>query len=162
MKQVTSRLPSLIQVFISLGLFLLLAFSFTAKLDLPIQLALYIGWFIVMILGIKLGHQYKDLEKAALNGISNGLGAVLILLAVGALVGTWISGGIVPTIIYYGLKAIHPSIFLLATMIICSLTALATGTSWGAAGTAGIAMMGIGQGLGVPAPITAGAVLSGC
>ncbi|NMU07174.1 Na+/H+ antiporter NhaC, partial [Vibrio parahaemolyticus] len=138
------------------------AFSFTAKLDLPIQLALYIGWFIVMILGIKLGHQYKDLEKAALNGISNGLGAVLILLAVGALVGTWISGGIVPTIIYYGLKAIHPSIFLLATMIICSLTALATGTSWGAAGTAGIAMMGIGQGLGVPAPITAGAVLSGC
>lgn len=144
MKQVTTRLPSLIQVFISLGLFLLLAFSFTAKLDLPIQLALYIGWFIIMLLGLKLGHQYKDLEKAALNGISNGLGAVLILLAVGALVGTWISGGIVPTIIYYGLKAIHPSIFLLATMIICSLTALATGTSWGAAGTAGIAMMGIG------------------
>ncbi|MEP8020389.1 Na+/H+ antiporter NhaC, partial [Vibrio parahaemolyticus] len=107
MKQVTTRLPSLIQVFISLGLFLLLAFSFTAKLDLPIQLALYIGWFIIMLLGLKLGHQYKDLEKAALNGISNGLGAVLILLAVGALVGTWISGGIVPTIIYYGLKAIH-------------------------------------------------------
>ncbi|HAS8286016.1 TPA: Na+/H+ antiporter NhaC [Vibrio vulnificus] len=162
MKQEITRLPSLPQVLISLGLFLLLAFSFTAKLDLPIQLALYIGWFIIMVLGLRLGHQYKDLEKAALNGISNGLGAVLILLAVGALVGTWISGGIVPTIIYYGLKAIHPSIFLLATMIICSLTALAIGTSWGAAGTAGIAMMGIGQGLGVPAPITAGAVLSGC
>ncbi|WP_086980697.1 Na+/H+ antiporter NhaC [Vibrio aphrogenes] len=162
MKHQATRLPSLIQVFISLGLFLLLAFSFTAKFDLPIQLALYIGWFIVITLGIQLGHKYKALEKAALKGISNGLGAVLILLAVGALVGTWISGGIVPTIIYYGLKAIHPSIFLLATMIICSLTALATGTSWGAAGTAGIAMMGIGQGLGVPAPITAGAVLSGC
>ena len=162
MKQATTKLPSLTQVIISLGLFLLLAFSFTAKLDLPIQLALYIGWFIIITLGIKLGHDYKSLEKAALNGISNGLGAVLILLAVGALVGTWISGGIVPTIIYYGLKAIHPSIFLLATMIICSLTALATGTSWGAAGTAGIAMMGIGQGLGVPAPITAGAILSGC
>ena len=157
-----TRLPSLTQVFISLGLFLLLAFSFTAKLNLPIQLALYIGWFIIIGLGIYLGHKYKDLEKAALGGISNGLGAVLILLAVGALVGTWISGGIVPTIIYYGLKAIHPSIFLLATMIICSLTALATGTSWGSAGTAGIAMMGIGQGLGVPAPITAGALLSGC
>lgn len=147
MKQATTKLPSLTQVIISLGLFLLLAFSFTAQLDLPIQLALYIGWFIIITLGIKLGHDYKSLEKAALNGISNGLGAVLILLAVGALVGTWISGGIVPTIIYYGLKAIHPSIFLLATMIICSLTALATGTSWGAAGTAGIAMMGIGQGL---------------
>ncbi|ELM6607856.1 Na+/H+ antiporter NhaC [Vibrio cholerae] len=162
MLQAQQRLPSLTQVIVSLGLFLLLAFSFTAKLDLPIQLALYIGWFVIMTLGIRLGHKYKDLENAALNGISNGLGAVLILLAVGALVGTWISGGIVPTIIYYGLKAIHPSIFLLATMVICSLTALATGTSWGAAGTAGIAMMGIGQGLGIPAPITAGAVLSGC
>ena len=129
MKQSKTRLPNLLQVFIALGLFLSLAFSFTAKLDLPIQLALYIGWFIIMVLGIRLGHEYKDLEKAALKGISNGLGAVLILLAVGALVGTWISGGIVPTIIYYGLKAIHPSIFLLATMIICSLTALATGTS---------------------------------
>ncbi|MBA5761972.1 Na+/H+ antiporter NhaC [Vibrio sp. 404] len=162
MTQLTPRLPSLTQVIVSLGLFLLMAFSFTAQLNLPIQLALYIGWFIIMTLGLRLGHKYKDLEQSALNGISNGLGAVLILLAVGALVGTWISGGIVPTIIYYGLKAIHPSIFLLATMVICSLTALATGTSWGAAGTAGIAMMGIGQGLGVPAPITAGAVLSGC
>ncbi|WPC74965.1 Na+/H+ antiporter NhaC [Vibrio porteresiae] len=162
MAQAPKRLPSVLQVVVALGLFLVLAFSFTSKLDLPIQLALYIGWFIIMVLGIRLGHKYQDLEKAALNGISNGLGAVLILLAVGALVGTWISGGIVPTIIYYGLKAIHPSIFLLATMVICSLTALATGTSWGSAGTAGIAMMGIGQGLGVPAPITAGAVLSGC
>ncbi|MCY9802154.1 Na+/H+ antiporter NhaC [Vibrio scophthalmi] len=162
MTQRTLRLPSLTQVIVSLGLFLLMAFSFTAKFNLPIQLALYIGWFIIIVLGLRLGHKYKELEQAALNGISNGLGAVLILLAVGALVGTWISGGIVPTIIYYGLKAIHPSIFLLATMVICSLTALATGTSWGAAGTAGIAMMGIGQGLGVPAPITAGAILSGC
>lgn len=162
MSQLNPRLPNLMQVILALGLFLLMAFSFTAQLNLPIQLALYIGWFIIVALGIHLGHQYKELEQAALGGISNGLGAVLILLAVGALVGTWISGGIVPTIIYYGLKAIHPSVFLLATMVICSLTALATGTSWGAAGTAGIAMMGIGQGLGVPAPITAGAVLSGC
>ncbi len=162
MSQLNPRLPNLMQVILALGLFLLMAFSFTAQLNLPIQLALYIGWFIIIALGIHLGHQYKELEQAALGGISNGLGAVLILLAVGALVGTWISGGIVPTIIYYGLKAIHPSVFLLATMVICSLTALATGTSWGAAGTAGIAMMGIGQGLGVPAPITAGAVLSGC
>ena len=162
MDQRTIKLPSIWQVMLALGLFLALAFSFTSELNLPIQLALYIGWFIVMTLGIKLGHDYKSLEKAATKGISNGLGAVLILLSVGALVGTWIAGGIVPTIIYYGLKAIHPSIFLLATMLICSVTALATGTSWGAAGTAGIAMMGIGQGLGIPSEITAGAVLSGC
>ncbi|WP_108651027.1 Na+/H+ antiporter NhaC [Dongshaea marina] len=154
--------PSIIQVVLALGFFLILAFSFTSKLNLPIQLALYLGWFVVIILGVKLGHAYKNLEKAAIGGIANGLGAVLILLAVGALVGTWIVGGIVPTIIFYGLQVIHPGVFLPATMVICSVTALATGTSWGAAGTAGIAMMGIGQGMGIPAPLTAGAVLSGC
>ena len=154
-------LPSMFQVFLVLGTFLLLAFSFTAEFNLPIQLALCVGWFLAMALGMKLGHKYKDLEAAAGEGIYKGMGAILILLAVGALVGTWIAGGIVPSIIYFGLKTIHPSIFLLATLIICSMTALATGTSWGAAGTAGIAMMGIGQGLGVPMPVTAGAILSG-
>ncbi|MRI34498.1 Na+/H+ antiporter NhaC [Endozoicomonas sp. OPT23] len=154
-------LPSMFQVFLVLGTFLLLAFSFTAEFNLPIQLALCVGWFLAMGLGLKLGHKYKDLEAAAGEGIYKGMGAILILLAVGALVGTWIAGGIVPSIIYFGLQTIHPSIFLLATLIICSMTALATGTSWGAAGTAGIAMMGIGQGLGVPMPVTAGAILSG-
>ena len=155
------RLPSIWQVALVLGTFLVLAFSFTAKFNLPIQLALCIGWFLAMGLGIRLGHSYQELEGAAADGIYKGAGAILILIAVGALVGTWIAGGIVPSIIYYGLQTIHPSIFLLATMVICSMTALATGTSWGAAGTAGIAMMGIGQGLGVPAPVTAGAILSG-
>ena len=154
-------LPSMAQSFLVLGTFLVLAFAFTVKLNLPIQLALCFGWFLAMGLGIKLGHQYKDLEGAAARGIFKGTSAILILLAVGALVGAWIAGGIVPAIIYYGLKTINPSIFLLATMVICSMTALATGTSWGAAGTSGIAMMGIGQGLGVPPPVTAGAVLSG-
>lgn len=82
-------------------------------LDLPIQLALFISWFIAMILGIRLGYSYKDMQNAILNGISNGLEAVLILVSVGALIGTWIAGGIVPTLIYYGLEFIHPSIFCL-------------------------------------------------
>ncbi|BBP93243.1 hypothetical protein BsIDN1_68610 [Bacillus safensis] len=85
----------------------------------------------------------------------------MILIAVGALVGTWIAGGVVPTLIYYGLEFIHPNIFLLATLIICSIMSVATGTSWGTVGTAGIAMIAIGEGLGIPLPILAGAVLSG-
>lgn len=149
------------QVFACLAIFLALAFSFTSVLDLPIQLALFIAWFVIMGLGIRLGHDYKSLEQAAVDGVAKGMGAILILVSVGALVGTWIAGGIVPSIIYFGLKVIHPSIFLLATLIICSLTSLATGTSWGSAATAGIAMMGIGHSLGVPAPLVAGAVLSG-
>ena len=87
------------------------------------------------------------MQDAITKGISNGLEAILILVAVGALIGTWIAGGVVPTLIYYGLEFIHPSIFLLATLIICSITSIATGTSWGTVGTAGIAMMAIGEGL---------------
>ena len=155
------RLPTLFEIIIVLGSFLALVMSFTVFLDLPIQLALFISWFIAMILGIRLGYSYKDMQNAILNGISNGLEAVLILVSVGALIGTWIAGGIVPTLIYYGLEFIHPSIFLLATLIICSIMSVATGTSWGTVGTAGIAMIAIGEGLGLPLPLVAGAIRSG-
>ncbi|MEH6945627.1 Na+/H+ antiporter NhaC [Bacillus sp. JJ634] len=155
------RLPSILEIICTLGLFLVIVFSFTAFFDLPIQLALFISWFIVISLGLRLGFRYEELQKAITTGISNGLEAILILIAVGALIGTWIAGGVVPTLIYYGLEFIHPSIFLLATLIICSITSLATGTSWGTVGTAGIAMMAIGEGLDMPLPLVAGAVLSG-
>ncbi|MBM7623059.1 Na+/H+ antiporter NhaC [Sporohalobacter salinus] len=156
----TKKLPSMWKVFLVLGGFLALAFTFTS-LGITIHLAIFSGWFLAIGVGLSLGYSYQELENAITDGINNGMNAVIILLAVGALVGTWISGGVVPSIIYYGLKIIHPSIFFLATLIICTLTSLSTGTSWGAAGTAGIAMMGIGAGLGVPDPMTAGAVLSG-
>ncbi|NTU16032.1 malate-H+/Na+-lactate antiporter MleN [Bacillus subtilis] len=155
------RLPTLFEIIIVLGVFLALVLSFTVFLDLPIQLALFVSWFIAMLLGIRLGYSYKDLQNAIVHGISNGLEAVLILVSVGALIGTWIAGGVVPTLIYYGLEFIHPSIFLLATLIICSIMSVATGTSWGTVGTAGIAMIAIGEGLGIPLPLVAGAILSG-
>ncbi|CAM2141464.1 Malate-2H(+)/Na(+)-lactate antiporter [Paraburkholderia tropica] len=154
-------MPTLFEIIIVLGAFLALVLSFTVFLDLPIQLALFVSWFIAMILGIRLGYSYKDLQNAIVHGISNGLEAVLILVSVGALIGTWIAGGVVPTLIYYGLEFIHPSIFLLATLIICSIMSVATGTSWGTVGTAGIAMIAIGEGLGIPLPLVAGAILSG-
>ncbi len=156
-----ARLPFMWEIILTLGLFLAIVFSFTAVFDLPIQLALFISWFLVMLLGVRLGHQYQEMQGAITKGISNGLEAILILIAVGALIGTWIAGGVVPSLIYYGLELIHPSIFLLATLLICSITSLATGTSWGTVGTAGIAMMAIGEGLGMPLPLVAGAVLSG-
>ncbi|MFP3810220.1 MULTISPECIES: Na+/H+ antiporter NhaC [Bacillus] len=155
------RLPSMLEVVSVLGLFLAIVLSFTLYFKLDIQLALFISWFMVIALGIRLGHSYKDLQNAITKGISNGLEAILILIAVGALVGTWIAGGVVPTLIYYGLEFIHPNIFLLATLVICALMSVATGTSWGTVGTAGIAMIAIGEGLGIPLPIVAGAVLSG-
>ncbi|WP_062268213.1 Na+/H+ antiporter NhaC [Endozoicomonas arenosclerae] len=156
-----TRLPSLLQITLVLGTFLCLASAFTIRFGLPVQLALFTGWFLVIALGIFLGHNYDELEKSASKGIHDGMSAILILLSVGVLTGTWVAGGIVPSIIYFGLNSISPVLFLPTAVLICSITALATGTSWGAAGTAGIAMMGIGQGMGIPAPVTAGAVLSG-
>jgi NhaC family Na+:H+ antiporter len=96
-----------------------------------------------------------------LNGITNSLQAIVILAIIGILIGVWILSGVVPTLLYYGLKILHPKIFLPATLIICSITSLATGSSWGTSGTIGIALIGIGDGLGFPLPVVAGAVLSG-
>ena len=155
------REPTILEVLAVLVIFLVIMFSFVAIFELAIPLALFISWFVVIGFGMRLGFTYENLEEGLKDGIREGMGAIFILLAVGALIGTWIAGGVIGTLVYYGLAIIHPSIFLLATLIITSLTSLATGTSWGSAGTAGIAMMGVGAGFGYPLPLVAGAVLSG-
>lgn len=138
---------------------IIFASIFALQIDVPI--ALFVCMFIAIILGLTLGYSYNELEESVIESIKGGLQSLLILIVVGAMVGTWIAAGTVPSMIYYGLKMINPRIFLLAALLICSITSLATGTSWGTAGTAGIAMIGIGEGLGIPAAMTAGAVLSG-
>jgi NhaC family Na+:H+ antiporter len=96
-----------------------------------------------------------------LGGIIVGLKAVLILLIIGTLIGTWIAGGIVPCLIYHGLGLLHPSWFLAAACLICCVVSIATGSSWTTAGTVGIALMGVGHGLSLPPPMIAGAIVSG-
>ena len=104
---------------------------------------------------------FGKVQTAMFDAIRSALGAIMILLVVGVMVGTWIASGTIPTIIYIGLRLINPQFFLLCALIICSLLALATGTSYGSAGSAGIAMMAIGEAMGIPAGMTAGAVLCG-
>ena len=87
--------------------------------------------------------------------------SILILLMIGALAGTWLLSGVVPTLIYYGLKVFHPKIFLFATVIITGLVSLATGSSWSTVATIGIALIGVGQALGISEGLVAGAVISG-
>ncbi|WP_020006313.1 Na+/H+ antiporter NhaC [Salinicoccus albus] len=156
------KLPSVRIMLSIMVLFIVIMFGSIVILELPIQLALIVVWFMIMAFGIYLGYTYLEMEKGLLKGIYEGLGATLILISVGALIGSWIAGGIVPTMIYYGLNIISPGIFLMAAMIICAITALSTGTSFGSAGTAGIAMMGIGESFGLPLPLVAGAAISGC
>jgi NhaC family Na+:H+ antiporter len=120
-----------------------------------------LGVLVAAIVGLRAGFSWKEVETGMLDGISNSLQAIVILLIIGVLIGVWIESGVVPTMLYYGLKILHPKIFLPATLIICSITSLATGSSWGTSGTIGIALIGIGAGLGFPLPVVAGAVLSG-
>lgn len=105
--------------------------------------------------------KWSVLEEGIITSIKMGMQACLILYTVGSLIGSWIQTGTVPTMIYYGLSVLSPSIFLIATVLICSIVALSTGTSWGTSGTVGLALMGIGAGLGIPAPVCAGFVISG-
>tara|TARA_B100000945_G_scaffold174931_1_gene140267 strand:+ start:341 stop:1783 length:1443 start_codon:yes stop_codon:yes gene_type:complete len=125
------------------------------------QIALIICAGIASIIGIKNGYTWKEIESGIIKGISTAMGAVLILLAVGAMIGTWIMSGLVPAMIYYGLNILSPSIFYFAACIICALSALSIGSSWTVAGTLGAALMGIATGLGLSPEVTAGAVISG-
>ncbi|WKE67369.1 Na+/H+ antiporter NhaC [Gallaecimonas kandeliae] len=127
----------------------------------PNQIALLLAAMVAAIIALKNGHQWMDIEKGIVKGISISLGAVLILLAVGALIGTWLLAGTVPSLIYFGLKLLSPNIFYSATCLICALVSLSIGSSWTTAATIGVALMGVANGLGLNPAITAGAVVSG-
>jgi len=114
---------------------------------------------IVAIVG--LGFTWKELEDGIVDTIKMAMQAILILMIIGMIIGTWILGGIVPTMIYYGLKLLSPSIFLVATCLLCCIVSLATGSSWTTAGTVGIALVGVGIGLGMNPGLVAGAIISG-
>jgi len=107
------------------------------------------------------GKSWKTIREGMVHGITLAMNSILILIIVGTMIGTWILGGVVPTMIYYGLKVLSPGIFLAATMLICSVIALGTGSSWSTAGTIGVALIGVGSGLGIPVTMVAGAIISG-
>ncbi|MCO7227260.1 Na+/H+ antiporter NhaC [Pleionea sp. CnH1-48] len=125
------------------------------------QIALIIAAGIAALIGIKNGHDWKGIEEGIVKGISTALGAILILLAVGSLIGSWILSGTVPTMIYFGLQILNPTFFYVAACIICALVSISIGSSWTTAGTIGVALMGIASGLGLSPEITAGAIISG-
>lgn len=126
------------------------------------QIALLVASIIAVIIGkYKLNISYELMEKKALESVSVSLQAVLILLIVGSLIGIWILNGVVPSMIYYGIKLINPTIFLPITLILCSVVSVATGSSWSTVGTIGIALIGIGKTLGIPEGMVAGAIVSG-
>ena len=125
------------------------------------QFILLIGGAIAGIIGFFYKVKYDTMLEKIAENLQSVTGALLILLFVGALAGTWLISGIIPAMIYYGLQILHPSIFLPACIIICAIISLATGSSWSTSATVGIALIGIGKVLGIPIGMVAGAVISG-
>ena len=125
------------------------------------QFILLLGAAIAGIVGFYYKIGYRSMIDRVSENLQSVTGALLILLFVGALAGTWLISGIIPAMIYYGLQILHPSIFLPACIIICAIISLATGSSWTTSATVGIALIGIGKALGVPVGMVAGAVISG-
>ncbi|WP_088328481.1 Na+/H+ antiporter NhaC [Lacimicrobium sp. SS2-24] len=127
----------------------------------PNQIALLLAMGVAAIIGLKNGYKWHEIEEGIVHGISLSLGAVLILLSVGALIGTWLLSGTVPMLIYYGLKLLDPSFFYAATCIICAIVAMSIGSSWTTAATVGVALIGVANGMGMSEAVTAGAIVSG-
>lgn len=125
------------------------------------QFVLLLGGAFAAIIGFKNKISYTQMMAGVSKNIESTSSAILILLMVGALSGTWLLSGIIPTMVYYGLQVLHPSIFLPACLIICAVISIATGSSWTTSATVGIALIGIGSAIGMPTGMVAGAVISG-
>lgn len=127
----------------------------------PNQIALWIAAGVAIAIGFYNKFSWEQIEDGIKEGISVALGALLIILAVGSLIGTWLLAGTVPSMIYYGLELLNPSWFYAASALICAIISLAIGSSWTTAATIGVALMGVAAGMGLSPAITAGAVVSG-
>jgi len=125
------------------------------------QMALLIAALIAGGIGVSRGTKWKEIRDAIASSIGQATEAILILLLIGALTGTWLMAGIIPAFIHYGLLVLQPGIFLFAACVICAVLSLATGSSWGTVGTVGVALIGIGTALGLEVGWIAGAIISG-
>ena len=161
-----TKKPSLLQAFIPIiTLVVMLSVNVivfgSGATDGPNQIALFLAASVAGIVSWRLGYNWEQIEASVVKSISSAMGAMLILLVIGSLSGTWLLSGIVPAMIYYGLKIMNPTIFLFAACVVCCIVSLATGSSWSTIATVGIALLGIGKTLGIHEGVVAGSIISG-
>jgi len=125
------------------------------------HIPLALGTVIASLVAWKQGFSWQEIEDSIYKGIRLALPAVVIIILVGLAIGSWMGGGVVATMIFYGLKLLSPELFLVSIALMCAVVSIAIGSSWSTMGTIGIAGMGIGISMGIPAPMVAGAVITG-
>ena len=127
----------------------------------PNQIALILAAAVAALVALRTGTRWETMQDGMVKSISSAMSAILILLLIGSLAGTWLLSGIVPAMIYYGLQILNPTIFLVAAVVVCAVVAVATGSSWSTVATVGIALLGIGKALGLSEGVIGGAIISG-
>jgi NhaC family Na+:H+ antiporter len=159
----TKREAKLWESLLTIGItVLLLMYAVLFNDGMDVHIPLVFGALVAAIIAItRLGYTWNEIEEGIISTIAGTMQAIIILAIIGMIIGTWIQGGIVPTLIYYGLQILSPSLFLVAACLLCSVVSLATGSSWTTAGTVGVALMGVAAGLGVNPGMAAGAIISG-
>ncbi len=125
------------------------------------QIILILSATVAALVAMRTGIRWEELQDGIVRSISAAMSAILILLLIGSLAGTWLLSGIVPAMIYYGLQVLNPTIFLFAACVVCAIVSLATGSSWSTVATVGIALLGIGKALGLSEGVIGGAIISG-
>ncbi|OWZ83214.1 Na+/H+ antiporter NhaC [Natranaerobius trueperi] len=160
MEEHRGRSPSFLEAVIALSLIIIVIVG-AIRVELVLETPLVLGALVAALFALYLGYSWDQIQEGMVDGIKNGLIACLILMIVGMVVGTWILGGTIQTLIYYGLQMLSPSIFLPITFILCALTSLFIGSSFGTIATMGLVLQGVGGGLGVPVGMTVGAIASG-
>ena len=140
---------------------MILVIGGSTMLKIPLQFTLLLSVLVAGLFAYRRGIKVPDMIDGIGQTLRKAMPAVVILIAIGAIVGTWMYSGTVPYLIYYGLKLIHPDYLPVTAFLVTAIVSTFTGTSWGSAATAGVAFMGIGISMGVPAELVAGAVLSG-
>lgn len=134
---------------------------FSIRTALVLETALVLGAMTAALFGLYLGLSWKEIESGMISGIKNALGASLILIIIGMVIGSWILSGTIQTMVYYGLELLSPGIFLPAAFLLAAVTSILIGSSFGTIATMGIVLLGVAEGLGVPKAVTVGAIVSG-
>src|SRR6516165_415331 len=157
-----SLLDALLPVVVLIGLIALTIWLFgISATDGPLQAALLLSAAFASLIALKNGYTSASIADAAIGGVSTAMGATFILLAVGALIGTWNMAGTIPTVVDYGVRLLNPTIFYLTTAAICAVVGMVTGSSWTTAGTLGVAFVGMAKVMDLSTAIAAGAVICG-
>lgn len=155
------RQPTFLESISTIVVMIIIVITGFVVFHIPIQALLILASAYAAIIARRVGLKWQDLEEGITHRLATAMPAIFIILAVGIIVGTWMYSGTVPTLIYYGLEFLNPNLFLVSAFIICAITSVATGTAWGSASTAGIALMAIAAQLHITPGMAAGAIIAG-